>query len=208
MAKTKKEWTNHRGEVIPVRYIPALEIEEDKIAEKLINEAQKVSNKLKELKQKAFDMADAFYAKKRDEKLNAKTQKEGSEKKQPKGNYTITSFDKSLKIEVNINDVIEFDDDINLAQEKIAEFLDNLTQDAHKDLRVIVMNAFRTRKGKLDKGRVLELQNYKIEHPVWLEAMELIKSSIETNRTRRYMKMWIRDENGKYNEIPLSFPAI
>jgi len=52
---------------------------------------------------------------------------------------------------------------------------------------------------------VLSLFTYKITHQKWVEAMELIKGSISTNNTVRYLNVFRRDPNGSYRAVNLNF---
>ena len=67
------------------------------------------------------------------------------------------------------------------------------------------LNAFTTSKGRLDTKRILSLFTYKISHPLWMEAMDLIKQAMQTNSSVRYLTVSTRDENGKYNLLNLNF---
>lgn len=125
-----------------------------------------------------------------------------------KGNYTLTSFDKSIRIEVNVNELIEFDENINLAQMKLQEFIENKTKGVDIDIVALINQAFTTRKGRLDKARIFGLFSLNITHPLWQESMELIRKSINRNSTVRYMEISEKDENGRYIPIRLNFATI
>ena len=123
-----------------------------------------------------------------------------------KGNFTLSNFDKSAKIEINISDRIEFDENIEFAQLKINEFLAIKTGNSDPEIVELINNAFKTSKGRLDSKRILSLFSYKITNPLWVEAMELIKKSITTNSSVRYMAFYYKPENGeKYELLNLNF---
>ncbi len=73
---------------------------------------------------------------------------------------------------------------------------------------IIANRAFKTTKGKLDKSRVFDLFSYEIKHPLWVEAIELIKASITSNHTRRYATIAKRDGDGKYVDVQLNISSI
>ena len=195
----KKEWKNHAGQTIPAGYVPAIDKEREKIVLKSIERAEKLHERLKEFKEELFGEADAFF-----DNLMAVNKV----KAESKGNYSLTSFDKTLKIEVSVQDRIEFDDQIQVAHAKIKEYLTEITKDANIDIQTIVNAAFQTSKGKMDVKRVLGLFELRITHTKWIEAMELIKGSISRNGSKRYLKLWKKDEIGEYKGIELNFSSI
>lgn len=194
-----KEWINHRGEKVPAAYVPAIDKKRDRVASKYAAKAERISQQLAHFKEEILAECDEIYQEQLED-ANVRTGK--------KGNYTITSFDKGIKIEVSIQDRIEFDDNINIAQEKINAFLAAKTANIDHDLGEIVRNAFRSRKGQLDNKRVLGLLKYNISHPLWKEAMEYLKKSIDTNTSKRYARIFIRDGEGNYRPVELNFSSL
>lgn len=197
MAKT---WVNHKGDKVPYQYVPGLDKKKERFAVKALKNAQKLEENLTRFKKQLITEAD---------KLFAEMMKEANLKPTDrKGNYSITSFDKSVKIEVNVQNKVEFDDNINFAQEKINDYLETKMQGADEELSVLVNNAFKTTKGNLDTKRILSLFSLNIKHPIWLEAMELIKKSIQTNNSKRYVRIWHKNDEGEYESIDLNFSSI
>jgi len=200
MKKEPKLWTNHKGETIPDKYVN----DHDKLKEKTVirieKKATKLSNTLKKFKTEMFKDCDAV--------IDSIYKQSNTERKQGKGNYTIYSFDKSIKIEISVDDIIDFNDKIQIAQVKINDFLEKKLNGADEDLSVLVNNAFKTTKGRLDKARIFSLFQLNIKHPIWLEAMELIKDSITTNSTRRYVSVHKREADDSYRLINLNISSI
>ena len=60
----------------------------------------------------------------------------------------------------------------------------------------------------MDVKRILGLFRLKINHPTWMEAMELIKQSINRNNSKRYARVWEKDKNGEYRNIELNSSSI
>lgn len=191
-------WTNHRGQSIPRQYITAADKKKEQTVGKLFRQAESLSKKMKAFKDEAFDSVDAIY--------QQMLKEANIEPGKRKGNFTLTNFDKTAKIEVNVSDKIEFDDNIELAQIKLNEFLAAKTNGADPELAEIINNAFNTTKGRLDSKRILSLFSYKITNPIWVEAMELIKKSITTNSSVRYMAFYYKETpESKYELLNLNF---
>lgn len=198
--KTDKVWLDHRGNKVPREYVPDFERQKEGVVSKIYSDATAISKRLAKFKKDAFALVDAQYA------LMLKNA--NIELGERKGNFTITSFDKSVKIEINVSDRIEFDENIEFAQEKFREFIALKTQGSDIELAELVNNAFSTRKGKLDTKRVLSLFSYKISHPVWLEGIEFVKRSMSSNSSVRYMEISAKDEMGEYQSVKLNFSSI
>ncbi len=199
--KTQKTWINHRGENVPADYVSPYDKKKEQVAARLIKNAEKLSKKLIEFKQKSMSEADALI----DQMYRDHFMERNPDSK---GNITVFNFDKSLKFEIKVQDIIEFDDRIQLAQQSINEFLKEKTEGADQDLSTLVNSAFTTTKGRLDKNRVLGLFQLKIKHPLWDKAMELIKESITTNNTRRYISFYRRIGDNQYKLINLNFSSL
>ncbi len=195
----KKIWKDHNGNVIPAAYVPAIDKERDRVAQKVLKQALYINNKLRAFKDESIAMSDAVFE---------KMMSDNNVKKTGKGNYSITSFDKTIKIEISMQERVEFDDLIQVAQEKINEYLAEKTGGIDNDLRQIIDLAFKTTKGKMDAKRVLSLFKLNIKNKKWLEAMEILKKSITRNISKRYMRVWKKDVSGQYKAVELNFSAL
>lgn len=195
--KSDKLWKNHKGNDVPREYVPAFEISKEAAVAKVFTNAEAISKKLAAFKSLAFSVSDSLYS----QMMQAANVSMGDKK----GNFTLYNFDKSIKIEVNVSDRIEFGEEINFAQMKLNEFILAKTTGGDSELHELISNAFTTSKGRLDTKRILSLFTYKISHPLWVEAMDLIKKAMQTNSSVRYLTVSTRDENGKYNLLNLNF---
>lgn len=194
------KWINHKGEEVPAAYVRSLDKKKDKVSKRYLKRAEELNKALISFKKEVLENCDGIYS-----EMLAEADIELTERK---GNYTITSFDKSIKIEVNKHNRVEFNDNITLAQSKINEFLTEKTEGADQDLSILVNNAFQTTKGQLDNKRILGLFQLEIKHPLWIEAIELIRKSMFTNSSKRYLTIWVKSEEGEYKQIQLNFSSI
>ena len=193
-------WTDHRGQQVPRQYVDRFDVKKEAVIGKLTTDAMALNKRLADFKQKAFGEADALYAEMLKTAEIAPTER--------KGNYTLYNFDKSIKLTVDVSDRIEFDENINFAQQKINEFLLEKTSGADAELSVLVNNAFTTTKGRLDTKRIFQLFQLKITHPLWQQAMDLIRKSIQTNSSVRYLTFYTRGGGDKYEIINLNFSNV
>lgn len=195
----KKIWKDHNGQEIPSQYVPRLDKERDRVAQRIVKQALNLNERLSIFKIASIRICDTLF-----DSMMA----EHKVKKNHKGNYSITSFDKDIKIEITIQERVEFDDLIQVAQEKINEYLEQKTGNIDNDLRQIINLAFKTTKGRMDVKRVLGLFKLNIKNKLWLEAMEILKKSISRNTSKRYMRVWKKDASGEYKTIELNFSSI
>lgn len=196
---SKTIWKNHLDQEVPVAYITTIDKKKDRTSRSLITKANRLNKQLSAFKNELLEKCDALYEEMKAD-ANITTGK--------KGNYTITSFDKSVKLEINVSERVEFDDRINFAQDKINEFMTIKTKDTDADLTELVTHAFQSSNGKLDSKRILSLFSLKIKHPLWKEAMDLIKQSIQRNNSKRYVRIWEKNTSGEYKAIDLNFSSL
>lgn len=133
----------------------------------------------------------------------------GNEKK-GKGNFNWFNFDRSIKIEVSINDRIEFDDlGITACKDKLDEFLGGNVESKDAAVKALIMDAFNNTKGKLDSKKVMNLLRYrsKIKNQLFQEALKLLESSIRKPDSKTYFRVWVKDESGQYKNIDLNLSS-
>lgn len=194
----KKQWIDPKGNEIPAIYVPELDKKKDKFASKIVAKAEALNKKLTEFKQMLVEGGDEIWAEMQ-EAEGVRTGKKG---------YSISSFDKNIKIEMNQSERIEFDDQIEIAKALINEYLDEKLNDTDADLKALVHHAFETRSGQLDTKRVIGLFKLKINHSKWIRAMEIIKKSMSSNLSKRYVNIFVKNANGEYKDVKLNFSAL
>ena len=195
-------WTDEKGIKIPYNRTTPLERKMETKSYQLAKKAVELHNKLAAFKAEVAKICQEIY-----EQYMAENQVA----KKTKGNFTWYNFDRSIKIEVSINERIEFDDlAIEAAKAKLEQFLDGNIEAKDQFIKQLVMDAFETSRGKLDVKKVMSLVRYKskIKAPLFREAVELIEKGIRRPDSRMYFRIWQRDESGKYILIDLNFSSI
>ncbi len=201
-----KKWIDENGLEIPPHRITKAEKLREKNANKLLRDAKKINSLLAEYK-KTIDKASQ-------EVFQAALKEAGVKPGERKGNFTWYNFDRSIKVEVNIAERIEFDDAlITAAKEKFNSFLQSNTGGIDEMIRQLIMDAFSTYRGKLDAKKVMNLIRYrskiaKSRHPEFHEAIDLIEQSIRRPDSRKYFRVWEQDKSGEYQVVDLNFSSI
>jgi len=195
-----KTMTDHQGFEVPVVHIDKDVRAKNRKAVSLIKKAAKLHDNLKKFKAEFFETMDNFY------QLDA--EKAGVIGK-GKGGYSITSFNKEVKMEINVSQSISFDDNISFAQQLINDYIaEKVKGEGDNDISLLINHAFSVRKGKLDKGRLIGLFQLKIKNDKWKKAMDIIRESMNTGDSKRYLRISKKDKNGEYKDVQLNISAL
>lgn len=131
-----------------------------------------------------------------------------------KGNFTFFNFDRSLKVEVNVNELIRFDD---LTLESAKEVLIGLVRNNIQGddfILSLVEDAFQTSRGRLDTRKILGLKKHtqrikdKQIRAEWEKAMTLIDQAITRPESKTYYRIWAKDQTGEYQNVELNFSSL
>lgn len=197
-----KMWEDEKGIQVPYSRVDSLERLQERSAGTLHTHAVRLHQTLSDLKLQMREMSQEIFA---------RTMAKHDVAKPTKGNFTWFNFDRSIKIEVNVNENIAFDDALILAcQSKLNEFLDQELSDKQEYFRSLINDAFSKSRGGLDAKKVLGLLKHrsKIKSKLFQEALNLLEQSIRRPDSRTYYRISERMEDGKYKIIDLNFSSI
>lgn len=123
-----------------------------------------------------------------------------------KGNTSLVSYDGKYKIQLAVSNNIVFDERLQIAKQLVDECLHEWSEDSNDNIKAIINHAFQVDKeGKISTYRVLGLRRLDITDAKWLKAMTAIQDAIQVTSTKEYMRIYEKDDNGKYQLIPLDF---
>jgi len=196
-------WTDKRGHEVHRDLVPHEEKLKTELVYDIVERAQK-GVKLMERFKEQTTAAIREYMEMMRSKYNLDVAK-GS-----KGNLTLQSFDGLRKIQVAVQQHIDFDEKLSLAKEKIDAYLKEKTKDADPEIQTLIMNAFEVdKKGNVDAKKIFALKKYKISDPLWREAMELIDEAVEIVGSKSYIRFYVRDSiDEKWHNVSLDFANI
>lgn len=192
---------DHKGHLIPVNQIKPIDLLRDDLVKNIVNEALLTQKQLREFKLNAFSEVADF--------IELSAEQHGIKVGGNKGNATFFSFDGKYKIQRAVNENMTFDEGILAAKALIQECLDDWTQDANGNLKVLVNRAFEVDKeGNLSTNRILGLRRVQInDDPRWQKAMDAISNSLQVIDSKSYIRIYERDDNGKYQPISLDIAS-
>ncbi len=128
-----------------------------------------------------------------------------------KGHFTWYNFDKSTKIEVNVNSPIKFEDlAVETSKALFEEFLSESLDNADEIIKSMVHDAFQTSRGKLDHKKLLQLISYKgrTKNKLFSQAIEALEKGIYKLESKTYFNIFERNEDGKYEAVVLNFSSL
>ena len=204
MIQTRKDkaWRDEAGTMIPYNRLTKYELMRERELGKIIKDAEVINKKLAEFKNHVRQACDDI--------VTIYMEESGVESI-GKGNVTLFNFDRSVKVELSINDRIEFDDlTMKACKQKLDEFLNANVDEKQAFVKEMVNEAFSTSRGKLDAKKVMSLLKYenKIKDVLFLQALKLLKESIRRPDSKAYYRVWQKDDAGEYKNIELNFSSI
>jgi hypothetical protein len=178
MADAKGRWT-------PVETIRAADKLEDQTVRKIMGYARDLSEQVARFKQHTFDDLGTFEA--------LLAEQYGASKGGAKGNKTFLSFDGLKKVEVQVQDHIDFGPQLQIAKSLVDECLNEWAADSRPEIRAIVTRAFNTDKaGKINRAEIFMLLRLEIEDERWKQAMAAIRDAMRVIGSKTYVRCYER----------------
>ena len=126
-----------------------------------------------------------------------------------KGNIMLTSYDGSLRLILSVNESISFDERLQTAKSIIDECITRWSEGSRDEIRALVADAFYVDKaGKINTSRILGLRRLNIQDAQWQDAMQAISDSVQITGSKEYLRIYTRDEDGEYKQVPLDIAAL
>jgi hypothetical protein len=193
--------TDSQGRQVPVDLISDIDKLRDQMVKSVASQAMGMKEVLVDFKKKIADEIFTF--------VGLSAERYGKVFGGKKGNITLTSYDGKYKLMVAIDERIFFDERLQIARELIGDCIDRWSEGSRDEIKILVQDAFQVDKtGKINTARVLGLRRLEIRDRDWQKAMSAITESIQVSGSKQYLRMYEKDENGEYKQIPLDVAAI
>lgn len=196
-------WINRKGESIHPDMVRTDEKLKSDLLCELITRASEMREKIRVFKEEAYEEIQDYY--------KLLLQEYGVEQKRHKrGNLILEDFSGTKKVSISVSDLVNFDEKLAIAKEKIDEFLDEVTKDASVEVQTLIKKAFEVdKKGNISVSRVLALKRYDITHPLWKEAMDIIDDATQIVSTKSYIRFYEKEDIDKeYKHIALDLSKV
>ncbi|WP_392352458.1 DUF3164 family protein [Pseudoalteromonas rhizosphaerae] len=176
---------NHKGQQVPLKGIRPADIIRHEFVQKAIELAKAQSYQLAEFKKQQMSEFDAF--------MGLLAQDYAVEMGGKKGNVTLRSFDHKQKVTLQVQESIELGPELLVAKELIDECLNEWSEGANENLKLIIEQTFATdKKGKVSVQKVLGLRRLKItdDSGKWQRAMDIIADAIQVIDSTRFIRFY------------------
>ncbi|MGX1259823.1 DUF3164 family protein [Sinorhizobium fredii] len=200
MVNGKPYMPDAKGNLVPVEAIKAANKLEDETVRKIMGYARDLSAQIGRFKQYTFDDLGSFEA--------LLAQEYGEAKRGAKGNKTFMSFDGLMKVQVQVQDYVDFGPQLQIAKSLVDECLNEWAADSRPEIRAIVTRAFNTDKtGQINRAEIFMLLRLDIEDSRWKRAMEAIHDAMRVVGSKTYVRCYERrsiDDNWQAVTIDLA----
>jgi hypothetical protein len=175
-----------KGRYTPVETIRPADRLQDETVRKIMGHARELSAQVARFKAHTFDDLGAFEA--------LLAQEYGSSVGGAKGNKTFMSFDGLMKVQVQVQDHIDFGPELQIAKGLVDECLNEWSAEANAELRTIVTRAFNTDKaGQINRAEIFMLLRHDFADERWKRAMQAIRDAIRVVGSKTYVRCYERD---------------
>lgn len=190
-----------KGRLVPEHLVKPEHKLEDQMVRKILGYADELSAQIARFKGHTFDDVGAFLA--------LLAEKYQASRGGSKGNMTFTSFDGTLKVQVQVADAITFGPELQIAKDLVDECIAEWAEGSRAEIRALVEHAFRTDKeGLVNREAIFALRRIDIADERWQRAMAAITDSIRVAGSKTYVRFYRRaDAQGRWQAIPIDLAA-
>jgi hypothetical protein len=192
---------NALGHLIPVEMIKPADLDRDELVVDLCRKAQNINQKMRDFKKSALADIVAF--------VQLAAERYGHQMGGANGNINLTSLDGAHQVRVSVNQLLTFNEGINVAKSMIDECLHRWTEGSRAEVRALIEHAFQAdSQGQLSIGRILSLRKIAIDDDQWKAAMQAITDAVEPSGSAQYIRFYQRSGQDAYTQIPLEMSKL
>lgn len=192
-----------KGRMVPTKSIRPQEVLEDQMVRTCVGHAISLANELRRFRSHTFADVETFLATLREE---YQVEKRGA---QGKGNVTFTTIDGLVKMQVAVSDRITFGPELQVAQDAFRACIDDWTDGAREELRVLVDSAFQADKeGNVSRDAVFRLLRVTFDDDRWKAGQTAIRDSIRVIGSKAYCRFYVRENHdAQWEAVPVDLAA-
>lgn len=174
----------------------------DETVRDMVKRLQNLSSEMAAVKAEVFAAFDTII----------KTKEELFKVKLDRKSDTFTTRDGQMSICLGYRTIDAYDDTVDAGIAKVQEFLKTMAKNDSSAALVatVVKLLSKNRKGDLKASRVLELQNLAEQYgnPDFTEGIRIIKNAYKPDKSGQFIKVTIKNDEGKEESLPLSIGAM
>jgi hypothetical protein len=181
----KRVMQDSKGRYVPIGLVKPTDKLQDELVRKIMGFAIDLSDQIARFRGHCFDDVGSFQA--------LLAQEYHASVGGPKGNITLTSYDGTLKVQVQVADLIDFGPELQAAKAVVDECLNEWTAGSRDEVRAIVQRAFNVDKeGKINRAELFMLLRVEIDDARWKRAMDALRESIRVIGSKTYIRFYRR----------------
>lgn len=193
--------TNGLGHLVPSDLVSEIDKTRNALVLDIVSKASDLRNLLGDFKADAFGDIQAF--------AELSAEKYGIKLGGIKGNISLSSYDGRYQVKLSQADVKIFDERLHAAKELVDLCIHRWTEGSRVEIKALVEHAFQTDKeGKISLGRIYTLMNLDIKDEQWQQAMQALKDSMQVVSTTAYLRIYERDDKGKFEQLALDLAGV
>ncbi|WP_224825622.1 DUF3164 family protein [Cognatishimia sp. MH4019] len=110
-----------------------------------------------------------------------------------KGNVSFKSFDGLVKVEISVQDYLEYGPELKIAKDLIDDYIRDVGKDVPDEIRALLEYGFEVDKqGKVNRANLYAMRRLNITHPTFLQAMEAVADSQRIASSREIVRISTR----------------
>lgn len=191
MVNGKPYLRDPKGALMPLSQVKPADLLTDEQVRKIMGHADELNAQIARFKRHTLDDVAAL--------MTLLFQEYGVQLGGTKGNVTLSSYDATLQVRLQVQDRLTFGPELHAAKELTDQYLTELAQSVAgervDELTAVVQHAFRTDKeGLVNRSELFRLLRLEIDNPVWQEAMRAIKDSIRIEGSKEHIRFYRRPD--------------
>jgi hypothetical protein len=192
---------NAAGHLVPLDLVSEIDKTRDALVQEIVEKAGDLRGLMADFKADAFGDIQAF--------AELSAEKYGVKLGGIKGNITLCSYDGRYQIKLAQADIKIFDERLQAAKELVDACIHRWTEGSRAEIKALVEHAFQTdREGKISLGRIYTLMQLEIEDVEWQTAMQALRDSMQVVSTKAYLRIYERNQAGKFEQLALDLAAL
>lgn len=189
------------GRLVPAELVKPEHRLEDQTVRKIIAYAEELSVRIAHFRGHTVDDIAGT--------LDLMSERYGTKRGGAKGNVTLTSYDGTLKVTVQVQEQLTFGPELQIAKELVDTCIGSWSEGANEKIRALIEHAFQVDKeGRINRAALFQLRRLDIDDADWKAAMKSLGDAIRVIGSKEYVRFYRRaDTRGRWEPITIDLAA-
>ncbi len=175
------------GRLVPLDLVKPEHKLEDDTVRKIVGHAVELNAQITRFRGHTFDDINTF--------VDLLAEQYGGKRGGKKGNVTITTYDGTQKVTVQVQDQLSFGPELRAAKELVDQCITAWSAGASDEIRALVEHAFQVDKeGRINRAALFQLRRLDIKDEHWVAAMAALGEAIRVIGSREYVRIYRRPD--------------